>query len=220
VLTEEIMAVLTKPVTVTVTPRLGALGLAAAGVLFAVYPIVRPYSDESTLDGAAAMASPAWIVAHLSAVVGFILLPFGLRALGETGPARAALVVGWLGVGLTLPYYGAEVFGANAIGSRALADHNQSLMDAVEAMRFSPAAATLFAGGLLLLAAAGILAAVAVWRSPVLPRWSGVLFAVAFALFIPQFFAPPALRIAHGLVVTLGCAVLAAGLWRGSRTTS
>ncbi|TVT33456.1 hypothetical protein FNH05_27075, partial [Amycolatopsis rhizosphaerae] len=151
------MEVRTKPG----STRLNAAALAAAGVLFAVYPAVRPYSDETTLAGAAAMASPAWIVAHLAAVAGFILIPFGLRAL-DGAPGRAALVTGWLGAGLTLPYYGAEVFGANAIGRRALDTGDQSLLRVVDAMRFNPAAATLFAAGLLLLAVAGILAAVAV----------------------------------------------------------
>ena len=59
-----------------------------------------------------------------------------------------------------------------------------------------------------------ILAAAAVWRSEVLPRWSGVPFALAFTLYIPQFFGPPAIRVAHGLLVTTGCLWLAFVVWR------
>jgi hypothetical protein len=33
--------------------RLGALALAVAGVLFVLYPAIRPYSDETSLEGAA-----------------------------------------------------------------------------------------------------------------------------------------------------------------------
>ncbi|GLY67190.1 hypothetical protein [Amycolatopsis taiwanensis] len=218
------MALLTSPGTDIRGARAAAIGLGLAGVLFAVYPATRPYSDESTLDGAAAMASPAWIVAHLAAVVGFVLVSLGLLALrlaiGGTGLARASVISGLVGVGLTLPYYGAEVFGGNAIAARALADNNPALMSAVDAMRFNPAAAVLFAGGLLLIAVAAILVAAAIWRSGALPRSSGVLFAVAFALFIPQFYASPALRIAHGVLVAVGCLWLATGLWQVRRTAS
>ena len=53
--------------------RLGAGALAIAGALFVVYPALRPFSDETSLQGAAAFASTAWIVAHMLAMVGFIL---------------------------------------------------------------------------------------------------------------------------------------------------
>ncbi len=78
----------------------------------------------------------------------------------------------------------------------------------------------LFGSGLLLLGIGGVLAAAAVWRSGTLPRWSGVPFALGFALYIPQFFGSPAIRVAHGLLVTAGCLWLAVVMWRAgdSRT--
>jgi hypothetical protein len=80
-------------------------------------------------------------------------------------------------------------------------------------VRYQPLAMTIFAAGLLLLAAAAILAAIAVWRSHVLPRTSGILFATGFALFLPQFFAPAAVRIGHGILLAAGSVILAAALW-------
>lgn len=59
-----------------------------------------------------------------------------------------------------------------------------------------------------------MLTAVAIWRSGVLPRYSGILFAIGFALFLPQFYLPPAARIAHGVLTGIGLAVLARSLWR------
>ncbi|WP_405145336.1 hypothetical protein OG589_01180 [Sphaerisporangium sp. NBC_01403] len=188
-------------------PRLGAAALAAAGVLFLAYPLVRPYADESSLAGAAAMASQAWIASHLFAAVGFILLTLGLLALHLVLNQRRtlhALVVTWIGAGLTLPYYGVEVFGANVIGHRAVQEGSTSLLRLVDDFRFVPAAATMFAAGLVLLGVGTTMAAVAVWRSGALARWSGVPLAVGFALFIPQFFGPPALRIAHGALIAIG----------------
>jgi hypothetical protein len=201
--------------------RTGAVLVALAGVLFLVYPAVRPWTDETTLGGARGMASNAWIVAHLSAIAGFILLALGLQALYSVlrpttaGPLAArALVVTWLGVGLTLPYYGVEVFGAHVIAQRAVATGNLGLLDMVNEFRFNPAAIALFIAGLLLLAVGIVLAATAIWRSRLLSRWSGVPAAIGFTLFIPQFFAGAEVRIAHGALIAAGCLWLTATLWR------
>src|SRR5258708_2998074 len=93
--------------------RLGGGCLAPSGVLFVFYPLLRPFSDEASLQGAAAFASPAWILAHLLAVVGFIFVALGLLGLSSALQhsaarrlASLALVLAWIGVGLILPYYG------------------------------------------------------------------------------------------------------------------
>ena len=57
------------------------------------------------------------------------------------------------------------------------------------------------------------MAAIAVWRSNVLPRTSAILFATGMALFLPQFFSPAAVRIAHGILLAAGSIILAAALW-------
>ena len=143
------------------------------------------------------MSSGAWVAAHLFAMLGFILVGLGLLALrdalsGTPGQhvALAAVVTWWIGAGLTLPYYGAEDFGLNAIARKA-AGQQVDVLDLVQTVRFSPVPVTVFLLGLLGLAVAAILAAVAIWRSGSLPRYSGVVFALGFALFIPQFYGPP-----------------------------
>lgn len=204
--------------------RSGAFALAVAGVLFVLYPAVRPWQDESTVEGATkAMNSGAWVAAHLFAMVGFILVALGLlglwNAVRRTRAERlalAAVVTTWIGVGLTLPYYGAEDFGLNAIARKAAEGQVSDLLGLVEAVRFSPVPITTFGLGLLLLAAGAVLAAVAIWRSGVLARSSGILFAAGFVLFLPQFFTPPAVRIAHGVLVAAGSIWLAVALWRAS----
>jgi hypothetical protein len=202
--------------------RLGAVALAVAGVLFLLYPVFRPWNDESTVAGAtASMNSDAWVASHLFAMIGFILIPLGLLALHRllrhtrSEPLTAAAVLAsWIGAGLTLPYYGAEDFALHAIAGKAASGTPIDLLDLAEAIRFETVAATTFALGLLLLAIGAVLAAVAIWRSAVLPRLSGVLFALGFALFIPQFYLPAAARIAHGLLILIGSAWLAVALWR------
>jgi uncharacterized membrane protein len=204
--------------------RLGAAALAVAGVLFVLYPAIRPFSDEATLQGAAAFASAAWVVAHMLAMVGFMLLMLGLLslhgAMQDTSVEHTAfwaLVLGLVGVGLTLPFYGGEAFGLHAIGQVALFTHNQPLMKAAEVVRSGPQL-LMFLIGLLLIGVSAITVATAVWKSRVLPKWSGVPFALGFALYIPQFFGTQPVRIAHGLLVMAGCLWLAAGLWQRART--
>ncbi|MEU3456665.1 hypothetical protein ABZ671_24135 [Micromonospora sp. NPDC006766] len=208
--------------------RAGALAVAAAGLLFILYPATRPWSDETTMAGAtAAMSSTAWVASHLFAMIGFILLPLGLLTLPEalrhgrgSQLALAAAVTTWIGAGLTLPYYGAEDFGLHAIATRVADGQTIDLLDLAETVRFGPAAVTTFALGLLALAAGTVLAAVAIWRSGVLPRYSGLPLAVGFALFLPQFFTPPAVRITHGVLVGIGCAWVAITLWRAAAQSS
>ena len=202
--------------------RLSAAALIIAGFLFVLYPAMRPFSDEASLQGAAAFASPYWLASHMLAIVAFTLLPLGLlglhSVLQETAAERLgfwAVVASWVGVGLTLPYYGGEAFGLHAIGLEALRLHSADLMSLTDVVRSGPEL-VMSAAGLLLLAAAAITVAVAVWRSGKLPRGSGVPFAIGFALYIPQFYGPQPLRVAHGLLVAVGCMWLAVVLWRHS----
>ncbi len=204
--------------------RAGALAVAAAGLLFVLYPATRPWSDETTLAGATvAMSSGAWVASHLFAMIGFILLPLGLLTLpealrhGRGGQlALVAAVTAWIGAGLTLPYYGAEDFGLHAIATHVADGQHIDLLALAETVRYQPVAVTTFALGLLALAVGAVLAAVAIWRSGVLPRYSGIPLAVGFALFLPQFFTPAAVRITHGVLVGIGCAWVAITLWRST----
>ncbi|MEW1847564.1 hypothetical protein AB0392_57225 [Nonomuraea angiospora] len=194
-------------------PRLTSLAFAAAGILFLVYPAIRPSGDDAT-----AMASTAWVAGHAAAMLGFVLLGLAVlglhQVLGDRLSLRAAAVT-WVGAGLTLPYYGAEDFGLNVIARRSLHDQAPALMELAEEFRYGPVAITMFAVGLLVLAVGAVTAAIAVWRSGTLPKWSGTALAMGFVLFIPQFFGPYPLRIAHGALIMIGGLWLAAALVRG-----
>ena len=200
----------------TVRSKLGAVALAFAGAMFLLYPAIRPWHDESTVAGARlSMASDAWVAAHFFAMLGFVALPLGLlalhRVLGSTA-SFLALVSAWIGAGLTLPYYGAEDFGLHALARSA----TPNLLDVVDRVRYQPVAITIFGLGLVLLGLAGVLVAVAVWRRQPM---AGLLFAIGFVLFIPQFYLPAAARIAHGVLVAIGCGWLAVAVWRSSPRT-
>ncbi len=195
--------------------------LVGAGALLLLYPALRPWSDATPEGAPAAFTSPAWTPAHLAAVAGFVLIALALvrlhTALADgpgARPARIATGIWAVGTALVLPYYGAEAFALPAIGERIVRTGDTGLLEVVEAFRMGLWPATTFAAGLLLLAAAGVLVATAVARSGALPRWVGLPFAAAFVLYLPQFFGPPVLRIAHGVLVAAGCLVLAVAVHR------
>jgi hypothetical protein len=205
-------------VTEVASTRAVQAGLAVAGILFVLYPAIRPFSSEKGLDGARAFASNAWLVAHSLAIVGFLLVGFGLLALTarlhrtSSGPlATRALLAGAAGIGLTLPFYGAEVFGLHAIGKEALARNDASLVSMSDTVRFGVGIGFITVG-LVLLAVSTVMFARAVWRSGTMPQWSGVPLAAAFVLYLPQFSAGQAIRVAHGCLVLAGCLALAWGL--------
>jgi hypothetical protein len=194
---------------------LTSLAFAVAGLLFVIYPALRPFSDEKSLQAAAAFGSNAWIVSHSFAIAGFILIVVGLFGIflrlqhtaAET-PALIALVLSWIGAGLTLPFYGAEVFGLHAIGQRALKENNAALVSLADAVRGEPGIWFILVG-LVLLGVGVIVEAIAIWRSGTLTRWVGIPLAAGFALYIPQYTAPQSLRVAHGLLITIGCVLIA-----------
>lgn len=200
--------------------RMGAGALVISGILFVIYPALRPFSDESSLQGAAAFESGAWLAAHMLAIVAFTLLPLGLlglqRSLLGTSAERlllVALVLSIIGTGFTLPFYGGEAYGLHALGQEALRQHSASPLGQVEVIRSGPGL-FMFLAGLLLLAASAIATATALWRSGRYPKASGIPLAVGMSLYIPQFFGTQPLRIAHGLLVAAGCVWIAACLWQ------
>jgi hypothetical protein len=202
--------------------RFGALALAVSGILFVLYPALRPFSDETSLQGAEAFASTAWILAHTLAILGFILLGWAIFqlyiVLQRTAVERFmlwGLGLSWLGVGLTLPFYGAEVFGLHAIGQEAIRQQSTALLELANQVRFGPGF-TIIIVGLLSLAVGAILVATAIWKANDFPKWSGIPFALGFALYIPQYVASQPIRVAHGLLIAVGCLWIAAGMWQTS----
>lgn len=172
--------------------------LAVAGLLFLLYPAFRPWEDETTTAGAAAaMGSGAWVASHTFAMIGFILVAIALLEIHRT-----AAITFWAGAGLTLPYYGAETFGLHAMAAQP------NILELAEAVRYNPVATTTFTLGLVTMGVAAALVAVRLRTIP------AVLFAAGFALFLPQFFTPPAVRIAHGVLMIVGCVWLA---WDSAR---
>lgn len=215
-----------RPVSPAIT-RWTAAAFAASGVLWALFPLLRPWADKvvpAPAGLAAAWASDAWVVAHLCGIAALGLLApalLGLRALLAARPGgRGAALLGWatalawLGAAGASLYYGAEIFGIRTFAEASLRRGDPSLLDEVLVLREQPVAVTLFGVGLLLVAAAGVLAAIALLRARVAWAWTGLVFAAGLVLVLPQFFFGPEVRIAHGVLFGAGCLAVAFAVTR------
>ncbi|MFC4337994.1 hypothetical protein [Salininema proteolyticum] len=203
--------------------RLGALAMAVAGVLFLVYEILPPRLDQETLAGAESWAEPGWVAGHVAAMFGLILFPVAWAALRTSQvdtragrPAFLATVTGYFGVAMTLPFYGGETYGLRAIGRHAEETGDPAMADVGNSFREDLVAMPIGLVGMILLITASILAAVSIWRSGELNRWSGVPFAVLIALYYPHFLVSHSLRIVWGALVLLSAFWVARELWRAA----
>lgn len=212
-----------RPAVQTPAARGFVAAFVTAGLLFVLYPVIRPFSDEASLHGAAAFASSSWLVAHTMGMAAFMLMTLGLLGLyvhaQDTTLARRslkALVVSWAGVSLTLALYGAETFGLAAIGQAALEREDATLVALADTIRLGPGLGFLLVGLLVIAVGVGMFAS-AIWHSGSRRRWAGIPLSAGLALYVPQFVAPQPLRIAHGALMLTGCLLLARQLAGRSR---
>lgn len=198
--------------------HLSASSLILSGILFVLYPALRPFSDETTLQGAAAFSSTEWLVSHILAIIAFILLPLGFLGVHyslQKTLTFSAFVFCLIGVGLTLPFYGGETFGLYAIGLEAINQQSADLISQADIVR-SGVGLIMFVIGLFLVGIASLMLAVAIWKSGKHQKIIGIPLALGMCLYLPQFFFDQPLRVTHGTLVALGCILLAIELWRKS----
>ncbi|WP_229052181.1 hypothetical protein [Aeromicrobium sp. Leaf350] len=187
-----------------------------AAVLLLAYPALRPWEDETTLAGVVAWDSPAWVVSHTAAILGLVALVAAASLDAVAGRLRTAVpVLLAAGTALVLPYYGAEAYGLPMIGELARETEDASLVDLGDGFRYAPVPVTLFSVGLLLLAVAGVLLLLGARRSA-LPA-GAILLGIWLVAFLPQFFGPAPVRIAHGVLALAAGLLLALAVRRGSR---
>ena len=205
-----------------IPPRTPAVaGLTVSGLAFAAYPLLRPYGPETGQGFAADLASPLWLASHVLGMVGFTALALALRALATTGtpwrwtgrPLRTVETRMWLALALLLPYYGAEAYGLSAVGRHALRG-DTGVLAVADSFRMAPFEVTTFTTGLLLLLLVGGRLAHGTWAAGGTTRVGGLLTGVGLATYLPQFFATPEVRMAHGIVLGLGLVVLARSVAR------
>lgn len=188
------------------------------GALMAAYLLLRPYGDAAgttSAQAADAFASQLWVVSHVCGVLALAAYALVVHRLtGHDGgwSARVARSTAALGAVLVGPYYGAETFGLHVLGTHAAAG-SPELLFLVAAIREDGAAMTMFVAGLLALAVSGVALGLS-WRGN---GWAVWPLATLVVLFTPQYFVPPAGRMAYGVLYLAACVLLA---WVVARRTT
>jgi hypothetical protein len=139
--------------------RLGALALGLSALFLTVFPLVRPFFplDPSAPDKTLAIASPfivsaPWVISHLLAMLGFVLLLYGMLTLyahlrdGRVEPlALRALVWSLAGIALVMPMLGVETHILPIVG-RLYLGGTTDIAPAVGLIYLGPAIAVLLLG--------------------------------------------------------------------------
>lgn len=179
--------------------RVGLWALPVSALVTA-WSTLEPQPDQEKDPDAWArfVSSDSYHISHLlGSTSGTILAIFGLFALGCClansrigGLALAAMVTAAAGTALLLVPAVMSTFAIPAIGKAYLGGY-QDVMH----LEFPGSLTGAFLLGLLLALLGNILLGIAVWRSHVLPRWAGALWAAGAVLFY-------VLGVVLGLVTT------------------
>jgi hypothetical protein len=199
--------------------RVGLFALPVYGLLIA-YSTVKPQPDQvADPEGwARFVSSTSYLVGHvLGNVLGTALVIFGTFALGALLATSRAPRLGLWGMVLSITGYVLftipgviSTFATPPIGAAYLAGNHE-----VMSLEFSPILTAITLLALLLAVIGNGLLSVAIWRSGILPRWAGVIWAVGTLIFY-------VLGLALGMATTgaslptqpIGAALLAiAGAW-------
>ncbi|MGV9669754.1 hypothetical protein ACWDPV_04045 [Gordonia sp. NPDC003504] len=209
------------PRTATSTSAASGVATIIAGVMFTLYPLICGFGSEEGRAGAEAFAAPSWMTAHLCAMTGFVLIAVALRFLPSAGSALE--LTAWLAASFLLPYYGAEAYGLTALGHWARDNGNYDALAIADGFRYAWVPMITFGIGWFLLAAVGIALIVHAARKrggPAMDRLGATLSGLGLTLFLPVFFVPGALRIAHGIVLAVGLIIWGVAVLIGNQPTS
>jgi hypothetical protein len=199
--------------------RVGLFALPVYGLLIA-YSTLKPQPDQvADPEGwARFVSSTSYLVGHvLGNVLGTALVIFGTFALGALLAASRAPRLGLWGMVLSITGYVLftipgviSTFATPPIGAAYLAGNRQ-----VMSLEFSPILTVITLLALLLAVVGNGLLSVAIWRSGILPRWAGVIWAAATLIFYVLGFAIGMATTGASLPTQpIGAALMAiAGAW-------
>jgi hypothetical protein len=169
--------------------RLGVLAIPVYGLLVFLSTLSHQPDYRSDFPAYAEyVTTTSFLVSHLLGsifgttigLVGVLALFAVLAATGARRLALRGLVLSVAGMAFIMTLFGAAAFAQPAIGRAYLAGQ-QAAVAINSDLYGAPAVVVGLTGGLLYSAGAALLG-VAVWRSGTLPRWTGVLYAVAVPL--------------------------------------
>src|SRR6266487_2752590 len=168
--------------------RFGLIALALSGLLFTVSTVLRGPIELNTESLIRAAASPNWVPAWTIGLVGVVLQLYGFLGLyryltyqAESRIASLAVVLSATAIALFI--WTATFMAVNApVIAQLYQQGNEAVIAVFEARFTSALGMALFGVTAVGYIIGPILFAVAMWRDGKLPKWTGVLFALSFAL--------------------------------------
>lgn len=203
--------------------RLGMFALPCSGLLGTI-SIVLPgvFIDPSVDPRGFAQASGSIGLGNMLGIVALVLWLVGIQALYSflagmsVGRwALVALIFSFAGIGLFLPLAGILAFAAPVAGRAYLNGDKNAVSLIADSIALSNASALLFGGlSVLLFIVGSILFGLVIWRCQVLPRWAGIIYAVAGTL---SFLSAPLYNFTVALFG--GLLLLISGAWISASIT-
>jgi hypothetical protein len=197
--------------------RYGISALPASGLLATLSGLIPgAWTDPSVDPGGFARAAGNIALANMVGIPIAVLLPIGTLALylslaGTPSEkwALGALLLLFAGLGLFMLFIGILAFVAPVLGRDYLNGDTNAINAITESARISNPSALVFgATAILLLFLSSLFLAVAIWRSRKMPKWSGIMYAVATPLWIdPLYVYQPIVAIVGGILL------ISSGLW-------
>lgn len=199
--------------------RVGLFALPVYGLLIA-YATLKPQPDQvADPEGwARFVSSTSYLIGHVVGnVLGTALVIFGTFALGALLASSRAPRLGLWGMVLSITGYllftvpgVISTFATPPIGAAYLAGNRE-----VMSLEFSPVLTVITLLALLLAVIGNGLLSVAIWRSGILPRWAGLIWAAATLIFYVLGFALGMATTGASLPTQpIGAALMAiAGAW-------
>ncbi len=197
--------------------RLGVLALPVSGLLGLVATLIPGVWINPSVDPEGfARASAGTGLGNMLGIPAGVLLLIGVQALylflaGTSADrwALGGLLLMFAGMGLFLPFLGIFAFAAPVLGRHYLNGDSSAVSVITESTTISNPSAFIFGGAaVLLLVISSVFFAIAIWRSHRLPRWSGILYAVAAPLWVdPLYNYQPIIALLGSLLL------LASGGW-------
>jgi len=160
------------------------------------------------------------IVALVLWLVGIQALYSLLSGMSVGRWALVALILSFVGIGLFLPLAGILAFAAPVAG-RAYMNGDQNAISLIaDSIALSNPSALLFGGlSVLLFIVGSMIFGIVIWRCQVLPRWAGIIYAVAGTL---SFLSAPlynfTVALLGGLILLVGGGWISAIVARRKRT--
>ena len=202
--------------------RLGALVLGLSALLFFASPLFTPYDPSYGPVALLEQTGGLFIIAMTLFPLGMLAVYAQLAHQHGRGWAGVALICQLVALGPLQAFAGLDTFAMSTLRRLYFQEGNQEFMR-VQGEIMLRAGGPSFSGiysllllGMALLDVGMIILAVVIWRSGILSKWAGVLYALGFVLFVVAVFTPAGhiVRVIDAALGGVGGMWLAWSLWQ------